>query len=77
MESYQVFSIYNIKKELYYTTNNFASDEEYIEFLKELESRSIVDFQVDLDKSDRILTLSTCADYSLYRNVLHAKKVEN
>lgn len=76
VESYQVFSIYNIKKELYYTTNNFTSDEEYIEFLKELESRSIVDFQVDLDKSDRILTLSTCADYSLYRNVLHAKKIE-
>ena len=74
-ELYQVFSIYNIKRELYYTTNNFTSDDEYVEFLNELESRSIVDFNVDLDKDDSILTLSTCADHNVYRNVLHAKKV--
>lgn len=73
---YQVFSIYQIEKETYYTNNSFSNDEEYINFLNELESRSEVDFNIELDKQDEILTLSTCANDNNYRVVLHAKRIE-
>ena len=74
--TYRVFSVYETEKELYYTNNNFENDAEYQEFLDELKSRSIVDFKVNVNKDDQILTLSTCADNNQYRVVLHAKKVK-
>lgn len=74
-EIYQVFSIYQIEKETYYTNNYFASDEEFTTFINELKNRSIVDFGVEVNSDDTILTLSTCADNNQYRTVLHAKKV--
>ena len=74
--TYRVFSVYETEKELYYTNNNFENDAEYQEFLDELKSRSIVDFKVNVNKDDQILTLSTCADNNQYRIVLHAKKVK-
>ena len=76
VKKYQVFSVYQIAKETYYTDNSFESDEEYISFLKELQSRSKVDFGVELEKDDQILTLSTCADNNYYRVVLHAKLIK-
>lgn len=75
-KKYQVFSVYQIAKETYYTDNSFESDEEYMSFLKELQSRSRVDFGVELEKDDQILTLSTCADNNYYRVVLHAKLIK-
>lgn len=72
---YQVFSVYQIAKETYYTNNYFNSDEEHQSFLNELQSRSEVDFDVELKSSDKILTLSTCADNNYYRVVLHAKLI--
>lgn len=74
-EIYQVFSIYQIEKETYYTNNYFSSNEEFSAFISELKSRSKVDFEVEVDYSDTILTLSTCADNNHYRTVLHAKKI--
>lgn len=74
-EYYQVFSVYEIEKEIYYTNSNFTNDEEYADFLDELQSRSIKDFDVDVSTEDRILTLSTCANNNFYRVVLHAKKI--
>ena len=35
--------------------------------------RSKYDFKVDVTTSNKILTLSTCADNKYYRIVLHAK----
>ena len=74
--TYRVFSVYETEKELYYTNNNFENGAEYQEFLDELKSRSIVDFKVNVNKDDQILTLSTCADNNQYRVVLHAKRVK-
>lgn len=76
LKKYQVFSVYQIAKETYYTDNSFESNEEYMNFLKELQSRSKVDFGVELEKDDQILTLSTCADNNYYRVVLHAKLIK-
>lgn len=70
---YQIFAIYSVKAELYYSTPNFASDEEYINFLNTMKQRSVYDFGVTLESSDSIVTLSTCANNNTYRVVLQAK----
>ena len=57
-------------------THNFENDEAYLKFLNTIESRSIYDFNVDLDTNDKVLTLSTCLDYNNNRIVLHAKLVK-
>lgn len=75
IQDYRVFSVYQTEKELYYTQNNFKSDAEYADFIQELKSRSVADFDTDVETSDSILTLSTCANNNQYRVVLHAKKM--
>ena len=72
---YEVFSTYTIKAENYYIQTDFESDSHYLEFLNSLKSRSVHDFNVSLDASDSILTLSTCDATGRSRVVLHAKKI--
>ena len=54
---------------------DFSSDEKYEKFLSLLKSRSEYQFEVDLNKDDKILTLSTCYKES-DRVVLHAKLIK-
>lgn len=70
---YQVFSVYQIKEEEYYTTTEFSKNE-YADFIKVIKTRSIKDFGVQVTSEDSILTLSTCANDNRYRTVLHAKQ---
>ena len=72
---YEVFSVYEIEKEDYYIKNRFNSGDEFEEFVKTVKERSIHDFETEVGRPDKILTLSTCADNNKYRVVLHAKKV--
>ena len=51
-------------------------DSDYSKFLKTIKNRSINDFNVSLNESDQILTLSTCSKGGTYRIVLHAKLVK-
>ena len=76
-EEYEVFSIYEIKAETYFSTVNFISDSVYQKFLDTIKSRSIYDFNVDLTKDDQIITVSTCANNTANRIVLHAKKIQS
>ena len=72
---WQIFSVYKIKTENYYITTYFDSDDEYLEFLNTISSRSLYDFNTKLNKDDKILTLSTC--YSdTERTVVHAKLIK-
>ncbi|MBQ2938189.1 MAG: class B sortase [Clostridia bacterium] len=71
---YQVFSVYRIKNEDYYIDTEFKNNE-FVKFIKTLKNRSIKDFNVEVSKEDRILTLSTCDDNNKYRVVLHAKRI--
>lgn len=72
---WQIFSVYRIKTESYYITTYFEDDNEYLEFLNTLKTRSIYDFNTNLSASDKILTLSTC--YSdTERTVVHAKLIK-
>ena len=73
---YDIFSIYTIKSEEYYITTDF-SDINFLEFVNKIKSRSIYDFNVDVDESDNILTLSTCTTGGKKRVVVHAKRIEN
>ena len=72
---YEIFSMYTIKAEMYYMTTSFDGDE-FKTFISKIKGRSIHDFNVNVSESDQILTLSTCASGSSYRNVIHAKKIE-
>lgn len=72
---YEVFSVYQIEKEDYYIQTNFNTEKEFSEFIETIVKRSKKDFNVDVNKEDNILTLSTCANNNKYRVVLHAKKI--
>lgn len=73
---YEVFSIYTIKPETYYLQNNFSSKDSYNEFINTIKGRSKYDFKVNVDNSDKILTLSTCTEDNKDRRVVHAKKIK-
>ena len=70
---YQVFSTYEIKPESYYITTKFNSDDNYTYFLNKMIERSNYNYKVELDKDDKILTLSSCLGEGQTRVVLHAK----
>lgn len=72
---YEVFSTYKIEVEDYYLQTGFSNSENFINFVNTLKKRSTKDYNVNVSQDDTILTLSTCADDSQYRIVLHAKKI--
>ena len=74
---YQVFSTYKIKEELYYIKSDFSSDDEFLEFINTIKSRSNYDYNIEVNSSDTVLTLSSCDIVDDYRIVLHAKKIIN
>ena len=73
--NWQIFSIYTIDVTNDYLQTKFNTDEEYLNFLNLMSSRSIYDFGVALDPSNKILTLSTCYKDSNHRLVIHAKLI--
>ena len=73
---YQTFSTYEIEPETYYLKTSFNNESEYTEFLKTIKSRSNYNYKVDLNKSNKILTLSSCIGEGQKRVVLHAKLIE-
>ena len=73
--TFNVFSVYEIDPEIYYLTTNFNSDNDYLNFLNTLKSRSIHNYQETLDASSKIITLSTCNLDNTGRLVVHAKLV--
>ncbi len=72
---WQIFSLYQINETEDYLKTEFATDDEYIEFLNMLKNRSKKDFQVPLDANSKILTLSTCFSHTT-RHVVHAVLIE-
>lgn len=73
---WQVFSTYTIDSEDYYIQTKFASNTDYEKFLNTLKNRSTYNFNVNLSKEDKILTLSTCTNIGEGRTVVHAKLIE-
>lgn len=72
---WQIFSIYVIKTESYYITTDFNDDNSYLEFLNTIKDRSKYNFNANLTKDDKIITLSTCYD-DVRKTVVHAKMIK-
>lgn len=73
---WQVFSVYKIPTTNDYIQTDFNSDELYLEFLNKIKNRSIYNFNADINKDDKILTLSTCYAGN-QKVVLHAKLIKS
>ena len=74
-QTYQVFSVYQIKTEDYYIKTEFKSNE-FTEFIDTITKRSKKYFGINVSKEDTILTLSTCSNNNKYRVVLHSVRVK-
>lgn len=72
---WQVFSVYAIPEETYYLTTEFGSEESHQTFIDTIKSRSLFNFNTEVNTEDKILTLSTCYN-SINRVVLHAKLIK-
>lgn len=72
---WQVFSVYRIKTTSDYLQVNFNNDSEFLEFSNMLIDRSQHNFDTNVGKNDKILTLSTCYNNS-EKVVLHAKLIK-
>lgn len=72
---WQVFSIYHIEKTSDYIRTNFNDSNDFENFANMLLNRSFYDFNTNVSKDDKLLTLSTCYNSS-ERVVLHAKLIK-
>ena len=71
---WQVFSVYKIPTTSDYLQISF-NENEFVNFSNKLLSRSIYDFQTNVNEYDKILTLSTCYNND-EKTVLHAKLIK-
>lgn len=72
---WQIFSLYHIPTTNDYIQTEFYTDSEYQKFLNKLKDRSSYNFNVELNESDRMLTLSTCFNKN-EKVVMHAKLIK-
>lgn len=79
---WKIFSVFltnnkeNHGERFHYFRNNFSSEEDFLEFLYQLELRSLYECPVTLNEEDTLLLLSTCTDeMSDMRLVVAARKV--
>ena len=69
---FEIFSIYTISETSDYLKTDMT-DEEFQEFISVIKQRSIKNFNKEIKKDDKILTLSTCYIDEDHRLVVHAK----
>ena len=72
---WEVFSAYKILTTSDYLENDFSDDDKRMEFFTMLKDRSSHDYGVEINASDKILTLSTCYK-SNQRFVVHARLIK-
>lgn len=73
--TWKVFSIYTTEKTNDYLITKFNSNKSFINYVNDKINKSVYDFGVEVNDSDKILTLSTCYDNADHRLVIHAKKI--
>lgn len=73
---WQVFSTYTIEAEDYYITTSFNNDNEYEKWITDMKKRSVFDYKTNVNKNDKVLTLSSCYTSDGIRVVLHAKLIK-
>lgn len=70
-----MFSTYRIPATEDYLQTNFETEEEFMNFINTIKSRSLYNFNVDIKPTDKILTMQTCSSNNT-RNVVHAVLIE-
>lgn len=68
---WEVFAAYTVPVTNDYLETNFSTDEDFNNFIKMIRSRSVISSDLEIKSTDKILTLSTCADINT-RFVVHA-----
>ncbi len=78
--TFEIFSVYRTTSDYKYFRTNFSSDTDFLEFAYEMKANSIYKKDIEFDKDDLLLTLSTCTNTTQSgRYALHAKltKIDN
>lgn len=73
---WKIFAMYKTDYTTDYLTTAFFNDEEFMNFINMIKSRSFYDFGVPVSEDDIILTLSTCTGNNDRRLAIHAVLVE-
>lgn len=68
---WEVFAAYTVPVTDDYLVTNFSTDEEFNKFIQMIRGRSVINSDLEIKSTDKILTLSTCADINT-RFVVHA-----
>ena len=74
--NWRIFSLYRTDVTNDYLATEFNNDDEFNNFVNMLKSRSIYNFNTEVNSSDKILTLSSCVGSS-QRVVIHAVKINS
>ncbi len=72
----EIFSVYSMKASQLEIPNKFSNDEQFLEYVQQVQQLSIHDFDVKVNKDDNIITLCTCGATNKNRIVVHAKLIE-
>ena len=72
---YEVFAIYATDPVSTSYVTEFASDEEYVNWLNAMYEQSVVKLAVDLNADTQVLTLSTCVNNSENRLIIQARRL--
>ncbi|MGM9881882.1 MAG: class B sortase [Bacilli bacterium] len=67
-KKYEIFSVYVETSDFSYMNINFENDDDYLNHIEKLKSKSMYDTGVTLSKDDEILILQTCSEHPDYRN---------
>jgi sortase, SrtB family len=72
---WHIFSVYYIETTSDYIQTDFSDDTTFSSFLIKMKNRSLHNFNIDVSKDDKVLTLSTCYNQS-EKVVMHAKLIK-
>ncbi len=74
---WEVFAVFIAHVDFYYIDTYFPTDEKWLSFLAECQSRSMFETDIELDAADIVLTLSTCAAKENQRLVVMARLIQD
>ena len=72
---YKVFSVYRVEETNDYLTTNFNTNESFTKYIDMIKQRSVYNFNIDVNNSNEIITLSTCSSNNR-RLVVHAVRIK-
>lgn len=75
----EVFAAYETTIDFYYIETKFKTDEDFMHYIDEVQSRSVIKMPTDILPSDQIITLSTCNNSMNSKDkrfVVHGKLVK-